>query len=113
LGYGALGLADSLAKQRWATTAIYDRYWPDGVAFTLDRGLNNLWTNGGLLYAPPLSNLRIDTGRSQPSLHAQNHQLNFTDGKSLYSIKIPVADERAQGHRPNHSSIIIIGLFIG
>jgi general L-amino acid transport system substrate-binding protein len=58
-GYGALGLSsDSLAK---AITAvgnygeIYNRYFGlDGVAFTLDRGLNNLWTNGGLLYAPPI-----------------------------------------------------------
>jgi len=27
---------------------------PDGIAFTLDRGLNDLWTNGGLIYAPPI-----------------------------------------------------------
>lgn len=34
---------------------IYDRYMgPDGLAFTLDRGLNRLWTDGGILYAPPL-----------------------------------------------------------
>ncbi|MBU0491632.1 MAG: amino acid ABC transporter substrate-binding protein [Chloroflexi bacterium] len=34
---------------------IYDRYMgPSGVSFTMDRGLNNLWTNGGLMYAPPL-----------------------------------------------------------
>lgn len=34
---------------------MYDRYMgPSGASFTLDRGLNNLWTNGGLLYAPPL-----------------------------------------------------------
>ena len=34
---------------------IYDRYMgPSGKSFTLDRGLNNLWTNGGLIYAPPL-----------------------------------------------------------
>lgn len=34
---------------------IYDRYMgPDGSAFTLARGLNSLWTNGGLIYAPPL-----------------------------------------------------------
>ncbi len=58
-GYGALGLSpDSLAKTIAAVGnygEIYDRYFgPDGVAFTLDRGLNNLWTNGGLLYAPPI-----------------------------------------------------------
>jgi general L-amino acid transport system substrate-binding protein len=58
-GYTTLGLsADSLAK---AITAvgnygeIYDRYFgPNGVAFTLDRGLNRLWTDGGLMYAPPI-----------------------------------------------------------
>jgi general L-amino acid transport system substrate-binding protein len=34
---------------------IYDRYMgPNGLSFTLDRGLNNLWTEGGLLYAIPL-----------------------------------------------------------
>jgi general L-amino acid transport system substrate-binding protein len=34
---------------------IYDRYMgPEGAAFTLDRGLNNLWNNGGLIYAAPL-----------------------------------------------------------
>jgi general L-amino acid transport system substrate-binding protein len=34
---------------------IYDRYLgPDGLAFTLPRGPNNLWSNGGLIYAPPV-----------------------------------------------------------
>jgi len=34
---------------------IYDRYMgPNGSAFTLARGLNSLWTDGGLIYAPPL-----------------------------------------------------------
>lgn len=34
---------------------IYDRYMgPNGDAFELPRGPNNLWTNGGLIYAPPL-----------------------------------------------------------
>lgn len=34
---------------------IYDRYMgPNGLAFTLPRGQNVLWTNGGILYAPPL-----------------------------------------------------------
>jgi general L-amino acid transport system substrate-binding protein len=34
---------------------IYDRYFgAQGIAFTLDRGLNTLWTEGGILYAPPL-----------------------------------------------------------
>lgn len=34
---------------------IYNRYLgPQGDAFHLPRGLNNLWSNGGLIYAPPL-----------------------------------------------------------
>ena len=34
---------------------VYDRYMgPDGDAFELPRGLNKLWTDGGLIYAPPL-----------------------------------------------------------
>lgn len=34
---------------------IYDRYLgPEGESFTLPRGLNNLWSNGGILYAPPV-----------------------------------------------------------
>ncbi len=34
---------------------VYDRYMgPNGIAFTLPRALNNHWTNGGLIYAPPL-----------------------------------------------------------
>ena len=34
---------------------IYDRYMgPEGESFTLPRGLNNLWSNGGILYAPPV-----------------------------------------------------------
>ncbi|MFC2036851.1 amino acid ABC transporter substrate-binding protein [Chloroflexota bacterium] len=34
---------------------IYDRYMgPDGLAFELPRGPNKLWSDGGLMYAPPL-----------------------------------------------------------
>jgi general L-amino acid transport system substrate-binding protein len=34
---------------------IYDRYMgPDGDAFNLPRGPNKLWTDGGLIYAPPI-----------------------------------------------------------
>lgn len=34
---------------------IYDRYMgPEGDAFTLPRGRNALWSDGGLIYAPPL-----------------------------------------------------------
>jgi general L-amino acid transport system substrate-binding protein len=32
---------------------IYDRNLGPSTPFNLDRGLNNLWTNQGLLYAPP------------------------------------------------------------
>ena len=27
---------------------------PEGESFTMPRGLNRLWTDGGLMYAPPL-----------------------------------------------------------
>ena len=58
-GYTALGLdADALAKAIGAVGnygEIYDRYFgANGIAFPLDRGLNNLWSNGGLIYAPPV-----------------------------------------------------------
>ena len=34
---------------------IYDRYMgPDGLSFTLPRAQNELWINGGLIYAPPI-----------------------------------------------------------
>jgi general L-amino acid transport system substrate-binding protein len=32
---------------------IYDRNLGPGTPFALERGLNSLWTDGGLLYAPP------------------------------------------------------------
>ena len=32
---------------------IYDRNLGPGTPFELERGLNSLWTDGGLLYAPP------------------------------------------------------------
>jgi general L-amino acid transport system substrate-binding protein len=58
-GQADLGLsADAMAKAIAAVGnygEIYNRYMgPEGDAFTLDRGLNELWTNGGLIYAPPL-----------------------------------------------------------
>lgn len=58
-GYSDLGLdADALAKAIAAVGnygEVYDRYMgPNGIAFTLPRGPNELWTNGGLLYAPPV-----------------------------------------------------------
>jgi general L-amino acid transport system substrate-binding protein len=34
---------------------VYNRYMgPNGDAFSLPRGLNDLWTNGGMIYAPPV-----------------------------------------------------------
>jgi len=58
-GYTDLGLEpDALAK---AITAVgnygevYDRYMgPEGISFTLPRGPNLLWNEGGLIYAPPI-----------------------------------------------------------
>ena len=58
-GYTALGLnADALAKAIAAVGnygEIYDRYFGEGgLAFVLPRGLNELWSKGGLIYAPPI-----------------------------------------------------------
>ncbi len=58
-GYTDIGLeADALAKAIAAVGnygEIYDRYMgPQGLAFTLPRGPNELWSNGGLIYAPPV-----------------------------------------------------------
>ena len=61
---GDFGQADLGLSQDFAANVIravgnygeiYDRYMgPNGDAFTLPRALNNLWSNGGLIYAPPL-----------------------------------------------------------
>ena len=58
-GYSDLGLEpDALANAIAAVGnygEIYNRYMgPEGIAFTLPRGPNELWTNGGLVYAPPV-----------------------------------------------------------
>ncbi len=58
-GYTDLGLEpDALANAIAAVGnygEIYNRYMgPDGIAFTLPRGPNELWSNGGLVYAPPV-----------------------------------------------------------
>ena len=58
-GNSDLGLdADALAKAISAVGnygEIYNRYMgPDGAAFSLPRDLNELWSNGGLIYAPPV-----------------------------------------------------------
>jgi general L-amino acid transport system substrate-binding protein len=61
---GDFGQADLGLSQDFAVSVIravgnygeiYDRYMgPEGDAFTLPRGLNDLWSNGGLIYAPPI-----------------------------------------------------------
>ncbi len=58
-GQEDLGLATDFAVNVLAAVGnygeIYNRYMgPEGLSFTLDRGLNDLWTEGGLIYAPPL-----------------------------------------------------------
>ena len=58
-GYSDLGLeAEALANAISAVGnygEIYDRYMgSNGMAFTLPRALNELWSNGGLIYAPPI-----------------------------------------------------------
>jgi len=51
----ALDFAVNVIKAVGNYGEIYDRYMgPQGASFTLERGLNDLWTNGGLMYAPPL-----------------------------------------------------------
>ena len=58
-GQGDLGLdadfAVNVIKAVGNYGEIYDRYMgPEGDSFTLPRAGNDLWTNGGLIYAPPL-----------------------------------------------------------
>ena len=58
-GYSDLGVSAEALAQSIAAVGnygeIYDRYMgPNGASFTLPRGLNNLWNNGGILYAPPV-----------------------------------------------------------
>jgi general L-amino acid transport system substrate-binding protein len=58
---GDLGVAMSLdpdfcyqvIKQVGNYGEIYDRHLGPDTPFDLARGLNNLWTNGGLIYSPP------------------------------------------------------------
>jgi general L-amino acid transport system substrate-binding protein len=47
------GWAVAIIKQVGNYGEIYDRNLGEGTPFNLARGLNNLWTNGGLIYAPP------------------------------------------------------------
>lgn len=58
-GYTDLGLDATALAQAIAAVGnygeVYNRYMgPEGIAFTLPRGPNALWSNGGLIYAPPI-----------------------------------------------------------
>lgn len=57
-GYSDLGLdADALARAIAAVGnygEIYDRNLGPNAVVTLPRGFNELWSNGGLIYAPPV-----------------------------------------------------------
>ncbi|MDH3668311.1 MAG: amino acid ABC transporter substrate-binding protein [Paracoccaceae bacterium] len=53
-----LGLRDTWAREMITAMGnfgeIYERNLGQGSPYKLDRGLNNLWSNGGVLYAPIL-----------------------------------------------------------
>jgi len=58
-GQAELGLSATFMQDVLAAVGnyadVYDRYLgPDGLAFTLARGPNAHWTDGGLIYAPPM-----------------------------------------------------------
>jgi general L-amino acid transport system substrate-binding protein len=58
-GQADLGLSDDFAANVIKAVGnygeIYDRYMgPNGDAFDLPRSINKLWSDGGLIYAPPL-----------------------------------------------------------
>ena len=58
-GQAELGLSATFMQDVLAAVGnygdIYDRYLgPNGLAFTLARGPNAHWTDGGLIYAPPM-----------------------------------------------------------
>ncbi len=58
-GYGQWGMdADALARAIAAVGnygELYDRYFGvDGMAFYMERGLNENYQNGGVIYAPPI-----------------------------------------------------------
>jgi general L-amino acid transport system substrate-binding protein len=46
--------ADRTIQQVGNYAQIYERNLGQASAITLERGPNRLWTDGGLLYAPPL-----------------------------------------------------------
>jgi general L-amino acid transport system substrate-binding protein len=58
LGSTKLGLTDAWAFNVISAVGnygeIFNRNLGPGTAFDVPRGVNNLWTNGGLLYSPPI-----------------------------------------------------------
>jgi general L-amino acid transport system substrate-binding protein len=50
----ARGWAYQIVRQVGNYGEIFDRNLGQGSALKLERGLNNLWTKGGLMYAAPL-----------------------------------------------------------
>jgi general L-amino acid transport system substrate-binding protein len=52
-----LGLPNDFAAKVIAAVGnygeIYDRAFGPDTSLALERGLNELWTNGGLMYSPP------------------------------------------------------------
>jgi len=58
-GQAELGLSATFMQDVLAAVGnygeVYDRYLgPNGLAFTLERGPNAHWTDGGLIFAPPM-----------------------------------------------------------
>ncbi len=58
-GQSTLGLSTTFAvdviKAVGNYGEIYDRHMgPNGGSFTLPRGDNKLWSDGGIIYAPPM-----------------------------------------------------------
>ena len=45
--------AYNIIKKIGNYSTIYEKNIGEKTLLGLDRGLNNLWTNGGMLYAPP------------------------------------------------------------
>jgi general L-amino acid transport system substrate-binding protein len=51
----ALGLDEAWAKNAIKSVGNYGEIWERNIPqLGLPRGLNNLWTNGGIMYAPPV-----------------------------------------------------------
>jgi general L-amino acid transport system substrate-binding protein len=51
----ALGLDEAWAKNAIKAVGNYGEIWERNIpALGLPRGINNLWTNGGVMYAPPV-----------------------------------------------------------